>query len=228
MEERTCARPGCDQPVVRVRANGRPPTYCGVECRTRANNARLAKQLGGLEAWPRATAIEVEVCDLYRSGLSVGSVATRFNVSRGTVERVLKRNLVARRNRNASTLAKRRNGGRLRSSSGYVYLMVEPQDPLYSMAQAHFGDANRYVFEHRIVLARHLGRPLYPFESPHHKNGRRSDNRLENLELWVKPQPAGQRPEDLAAWVVEFYPDLVAAELRARRREQLTGQLRLT
>jgi hypothetical protein len=26
------------------------------------------------------------------------------------------------------------------------------------------------------------------------------DNRIENLELWVKPQPAGQRSEDLAEY----------------------------
>lgn len=36
-------------------------------------------------------------------------------------------------------------------------------------------------------------------------NGRKDDNRLGNLELWVKTQPAGQRVEDLVRWVVEHY-----------------------
>lgn len=68
---------------------------------------------------------------------------------------------------------------------------------------------------HRLVLEHKLGRKLQPGETPHHKNGVRSDNRPENLELWVKPQPNGQRAEDLVRWVVEHYPDLVRKALEA-------------
>ena len=58
--------------------------------------------------------------------------------------------------------------------------------------------------QHRWVMEQHLGRRLWPDESVHHRNGQRSDNRLENLELWSDWQPAGQRVEDKVAWAREI------------------------
>jgi hypothetical protein len=78
------------------------------------------------------------------------------------------------------------------------------------------GGRTKKIAEHRLVMEQQLGRPLWPWENVHHRNGRRADNRPANLELWITPQPAGQRPEDLAAWVVEFYPDLIRNALAQR------------
>jgi hypothetical protein len=106
---------------------------------------------------------------------------------------------------------RRTNGKENRNGDGYVGFKV----------------LGTVILEHRAVMERLRGRPLFSFENVHHKNGIRDDNHPDNLELWTKPQPSGQRPEDLVAWVVDYYPELVAAELRARKREQKIGQLRL-
>ena len=88
-------------------------------------------------------------------------------------------------------------GGRHKTSSGYV-LLTNPENYLGRLRRV---SKNTFVaFEHHVVMSRYLGRPLYDNETVHHKNGVRDDNRQENLELWVVPQPKGIRVGDAVTW----------------------------
>src|SRR5207247_1258012 len=100
--------------------------------------------------------------------------------------------------------------GRVRMRAGYMGVSLQPDDSLYCMAQKRDDEVGAYALEHRVVVARALGRPLEPYEDVHHKNGIRDDNRLDNLELWAvvgkaggRSQPRGQRVDDLVAFIAE-------------------------
>lgn len=75
-------------------------------------------------------------------------------------------------------------GGRHKTAQGYIQIWA---------GEHPNRNKNNYIYEHRLVMEQSLGRPLLPREQVHHKNGIRDDNRPENLELWSKQQPSGQR-----------------------------------
>jgi hypothetical protein len=66
-------------------------------------------------------------------------------------------------------------GGRSLASNGYVLIRVGTGHPL--------ADVRGYAYEHRLVASRMLARWLEPSEQVHHRNGDKSDNRPENLEV---------------------------------------------
>ena len=83
-------------------------------------------------------------------------------------------------------------GGCYRQADGYICIYA-PRHPRCK--------SRPYVFEHIIVAEKRLGRYLQPNEIVHHINGKRDDNRKENLIVMTRAEhllnhdPKGHRHE---------------------------------
>lgn len=124
---------------------------------------------------------EQQIIAEYLAGARTPALAKKYGCTNPTVGAVLRRNGVA-------TYPAGWRGGRFYTTCGYVLAYVTDDDPLSAMA----GPNRRHVPEHRLVMARHLGRPLTATETVHHINGVRDDNRIENLQLRSGHHGAGQ------------------------------------
>lgn len=193
-----CSVDGCEKPVL---AKG----LCSAHyCR----NKKWGSPTGGLPERPRRPeACTVDGCD----GLhySLGYCAAHYQRHRrGDALNVA----VARR--------QPRTPDRVVTDSNGYQIFFDPNHPLAA--------ANGYVYVHRDVMMKMLGRPLREGENVHHRDGNRSRNDPDNLELWLRPQPWGQRVEDNVAHAYEILaiygpPDAadIAAEVVRRRAAEM-------
>lgn len=69
-------------------------------------------------------------------------------------------------------------GGVIPDGHGYIQVILRATDPYFTMA-----NKRGYVKQHRLVMAKYLGRCLEADELVHHKNGVRTDNRICNLAI---------------------------------------------
>jgi hypothetical protein len=122
--------------------------------------------------------------DAYAAGENTKVIAGTLGVDAGTVTRRLRAAGVQLRPAGfqKGEAHHRWNGGRVDREDGYVLVLIRPDDPYFCMGQKKV-EGHTYVLEHRLVMARKLGRPLTDDETVHHIDGNKEHNDIENLEL---------------------------------------------
>lgn len=135
----------------------------------------------GRAAWRHFDAEQqAQIIKSWHGGESQTSIAKGLGTTQEVISRFLVRNGIEPVNRRRPQRGEQNplwRGGRTQVK-GYVGIRLPDDDPMVSMRID-----NGYVLEHRLLMARALGRPLTRDETVHHINGDRADNRLENLQL---------------------------------------------
>lgn len=116
----------------------------------------------------------LKMCD---EGYSLAKIAKAVGTKSGIVKEFLRNNGVTK------DFPTQRSGeqhyawkGRLIDANGYVLI--------HKKSHPHARKYTNYVFEHRLVMEAHLGRPLERCEAVHHIDGNKQNNSIENLELF--------------------------------------------
>lgn len=136
------------------------------------------------------------------------AVATAMGVDRKTIAKALDHYGIYRRGPSDLRGEKAVNwkGGRRMTAQGYI--------AIYCPDHPNAWPETNCVFEHRLVMEKHLGRHLDRDESVHHKDGDRTNNALSNLELRVKAHGWGQSVDDVVqqsvAYLKRYAPHLLA------------------
>lgn len=114
---------------------------------------------------------KAELERLYNKPTTMVDLSKHYKVSEITIFRWLKKFNIKSRAHGTRT-HKQRN--KLLNKDGYI-LIWTPEHPN--------ANVDGYVFEHRLVMEKHLSRYLESQEIIHHINEIRTDNRIENLQL---------------------------------------------
>jgi HNH endonuclease len=137
------------------------------------------RRRGAVSPYRTDPAFSARVQQLWLEGNSITSIAANLDVNEKPVARALNDAGIYTRNVRGERHG-RWTGGRWVDDQGYAHIRLQPEDRYASMRTV-----NGYVFEHRLVMAEYLGRPLWPHETVHHIDGVRTHNTIDNLQLRI-------------------------------------------
>lgn len=107
----------------------------------------------------------------------------------------------------------------VRTNDGYIRIHKSLVDPFFHSMALKAGN----IPEHRLVMAKHLGRNLQKWEVVHHINGIKDDNRIENLQLVTDSRH--QQITILENRIAQLEKELAVA-LNNNSRRRLAGSLK--
>jgi hypothetical protein len=141
----------------------------------------VSRRPPGRAAWRDFTEDQqVEIVRRWHAGESQSAIAKAFGTTQPIISKFLVMNGVEPVVRDYHMRGDQHPSwrGGVIMVNGYRAVKVQKDDAMACM-RIH----NGYVLEHRLVMARALGRPLTRHETVHHISGDKVDNRLENLQL---------------------------------------------
>lgn len=99
-------------------------------------------------------------------------------------------------------------GGRYIDDKGYIRVL-KPEHPFNNKG---------YVYEHRLVMEAYLGRYLQPWETVHHINEVKLDNRIDNFYLTTVPEHSSIHREGKTH--TKEHKEKLRENLKKRRRAE--------